>query len=86
VVFSVSPARSNPVPTSAATGIAVIANRNAFHVKCVSGQTNVGAPWVTGHTVTVAMHDVATATNTANGRHVRNMMPSANSTPAAGTL
>ena len=63
------------MPTSAASGIAVIANRNAFHVKCVSGQRNVGAPWVIGHTVTVAMHDVATATSTASGRQLRSTMP-----------
>ena len=55
-------------------------------MKCVSGQRNVGAPWVTGQTVTVAIHDVATATSTASGRQLRNTMPNANSTPAAGTL
>ena len=76
----------NAVPTSAASGIAMSANRNAFDVKCVSGQRKVGAPWVIGHTVTVAIQQVATATNTASGRQLRSTMPNANSTPAAGTL
>jgi hypothetical protein len=75
-----------PVPTAAATGISATVNSSAVQLYSVSGHTKVGSPWLTGHAVTVAMHDVATATSTATGRQLLSTMPQAYRAPAAGTL
>ena len=75
-----------PVPTAAATGISATVNSSAVQLYCVSGHKKVGSPWLTGHAVTVAMHDVATATSTATRRQLFSTMPQAYRAPAAGTL